>query len=323
MPANLRPRRSALYVPGSNQRAMEKARTLPADVLIFDLEDAVAVENKDRARTAVAAAVADLVSGRREIVVRINDLDSPWVARDIAAIVGAAPDAILIPKVTRADDIRRARAALAAAQAPKTTRIWLMIETPAAILNAAAIAAVAAIPEPSVTGFVVGTNDLANALGAAYTPGRAGLVPHLAHALLAARTHGLSILDGTFNDLDDRKGLRNECQQGCDLGFDGKTVVHPGQIAVANEVFAPDKEEVEWARRIVAAFANDDNAGLEVMRLAGRMVERLDERQARRTLELADAIAATETELRAAAPPPAKPVRSAAPKPRSQSRNPG
>ena len=296
MPVSLRPRRSALYVPGSNQRAMEKARGLPADVLIFDLEDSVAVEHKDKARTAVAAAVEALADSRREVVVRINDLDSPWAARDIAALVAAKPDAILIPKVVRPDDIRRARAALAAAQAPKSTKLWLMLETPGAVLNAGAIAAVSAIPEPSVTGFVIGTNDLITALGAPAKPGRPGLLPHLAHALLAARAHGLSILDGTFNDLDDRKGLKAECQQGRDLGFDGKTVIHPGQITVANEVFAPDKEEVDWARRIVAAFASADNAGLEVMRLAGRMVERLHERDARRTLELADAIAALEAE---------------------------
>jgi citrate lyase subunit beta / citryl-CoA lyase len=309
MPASPRPRRSALYVPGSNARAMEKARALAADVLIFDLEDSVAVEDKDEARSAVASAATSLANGRREIVVRINDLDSPWVARDISAMVLAKPDAILVPKVARADDIRRARAALAAAQAPKTTRLWLMVETPGAILNAAAIAAVAAIPEPSVTGLVIGTNDLAVALGAPQKPGRVGLVPHLAHALLAARAHGLTILDGTFNDIEDRKALRAECQQGRDLGFDGKTLIHPGQIATANEVFAPDREEVDWARRIVNAFASGDNTGLEVMRLSGRMVERLHERQARRTLELADAIAALEVEMKP--PAPTKPQRPA------------
>jgi citrate lyase subunit beta/citryl-CoA lyase len=316
MPASPRPRRSALYVPGSNARAIEKARALAADVLIFDLEDSVAVEHKDEARLAVADAVRSLAHGRREIVVRINDLDSPWVARDISAMVLAKPDAVLVPKIARADDIRRARAALAAAQAPRTTNLWLMIETPAAVLNAAAIAGVAAIPEPSVTGLVVGTNDLATALGAPQRPGRAGLLPHIAHVLLAARAHGLAILDGTFNDLEDRKGLRAECQQGRDLGFDGKTLIHPAQVSVANEVFAPDKEEVEWARRIVEAFASGDNAGLEVMRLSGRMVERLHERQARRTLALADAIAAMAAEVKPA--PAQKPARPAASRPRAQ-----
>jgi citrate lyase subunit beta/citryl-CoA lyase len=307
MPVSQRPRRSALYVPGSNARAIDKARSLPADVLIFDLEDSVAVEHKDKARNAVTAAVEGMIKGRREIVVRINDLDSPWVARDIAAMVVAKPDVILVPKVMRADDIRRARAALAAAQVPKTAKLWLMLETPAAILNAGAIAAVSSIPEPSVTGFVVGTNDLATGLGIAPKPGRAGLLPHLAHALLAARAHGLSILDGTYNDLDDRKGLRAECAQARELGFDGKTVVHPGQIATVNEAFAPNKEEVAWARQIVSAFSSRDNAGLEVMRLSGRMVERLHEREARKLLELADTIAALEDEVArvaAAASPP-------------------
>ena len=314
MSAGQRPRRSALYVPGSNAKAIEKVRSLPADVIIFDLEDSVAPEAKESARTAVARAVADLSGGRRELVVRINDLDSPWVARDIAALAGAVPQAILVPKVARADDIRRARAALAAAQLPKTTRLWVMIETPQAVLNAAAIAAVAAIPEPSVTGFVIGTNDLSTALGAPQTPGRIALIPHLAHAILVARAHGLVILDGTYNDLVDRKSLRVECQQGRDLGFDGKTLIHPGQISVANETFGPDKVDVNWARRVVEAFAAPDAAGIEVMRLSGRMVERLHERQARRTIAMSEAIAELEAELKPAngdakpTPPPKRPA---------------
>jgi citrate lyase subunit beta/citryl-CoA lyase len=297
---------------------MEKARTLAADVLIFDLEDSVPPEEKDRARTAVARATEEMATGRREVVVRINDLDSPWAARDIAALVTAKADAILVPKVARADDIRRARTALAATQAPRSTKIWLMIETPQAILNAAAIAAVAAIPEPSVAGFVIGTNDLSIGLGAPQKPGRAALLPHLAHALLVARAHGLAILDGTFNDIDDRKGLRAECEQGRDLGFDGKTLIHPGQVQVANEVYAPDKEAVAWARKIVEAFASPDNAGLEVMRLSGRMVERLHERQARRTLQVADAIAAIEAEAKPASPE-VRSQKPAPPKPRAGS----
>lgn len=314
MPASLRPRRSALYVPGSNARAIEKAKTVVADVLIFDLEDAVAPERKDEARALVARAVEELAAGRREIVVRVNGLDSPWVARDIAAMVAAGPQAILLPKIARTDDIRRARAALAAAHAPKTMNLWLMIESPAAILNAASIGAIAAIPAPSVTGFVIGTNDLAAELGLPAKPGRAALLPHLSHALLAARAHGLAILDGTFNDIEDRKSFRNECLQGHDMGFDGKTLIHPAQIALANEIFAPSEEEIAWARRVVEAFAAPDNARLEVLRLAGRMVERLHERQARRTLKLAEAITATEEEDRSSAP--ARPV---SPKARSGS----
>ena len=298
MPASLRPRRSALFVPGSNARAIAKAKTVAADVLIFDLEDSVATGHKESAREAVATAVAELTTGRREIVVRINGLDTPWVARDIAAMVAVKPDALLLPKIERTDDIRRARAALAAAQAPKALNLWVMIETPMAIINAAAIAAVAAMPAPSITGFVIGTNDLTAEIGAPPRPGRAALLPHLSQALLAARAHNLAILDGTYNDLDDRKGLRAECQQGRDMGMDGKTVIHPSQVPIANDAFSPDAEELIWARRVVETFALPDNSGVEVMRLAGRMVERLHERAARRMLELADAIAVMDQETK-------------------------
>ena len=317
MPASSRPRRSALYVPGSNARAVEKARTAAADVLIFDLEDSVAPEKKDAARDAVARAVADLATGRREIVVRINDLDSPWAARDVAAMVAAKPDAILLPKIMRTDDIRRARAALSAADAPKTMPLWAMIETPLAILNAGLLGAIAAIPEPSVTAFVVGTNDLGAELHVPVTPGRTALLPHLSLALLAARAHGLAILDGTFNDLDDRKAFRTECLQSRSMGFDGKTLIHPSQIPIANEAFAPSEEEIEWARNVVEAFAAPDNTGLEVMRLAGRMVERLHERQAKRLLQLADAIAAMDVKDQAETAPP-RPARLASPKVKPQ-----
>jgi len=305
MPASLRPRRSALYVPGSNERAVAKAKTLAADVLIFDLEDSVAAGDKERARDAVVAAVSELGGGKREIVVRINGLDTPWVARDMAAMVGVKPDALLVPKVGRVDDIRRARAALTAARAPKGMDLWAMMETPGAILAAAQIAAIAAIPQPALTTFVIGTNDLAVELGVPPRPGRAALLPHLAQALLAARAHRLAILDGTFNDLDDRKGLKAECVQGRELGMDGKTLVHPAQVPIANEAYAPDPEDLAWARKIVEAFAEPGNAGIEVMRLSGRMVERLHERAARRTIAMADAITALEADAKAlAARPP-------------------
>ena len=295
MPLSPRPRRSVLYVPGSNPRAVAKAPTVAADVFIFDLEDSVAPGDKESARDAVVAAVSQLAGGKREVVVRINGLDTPWVARDMAAMVAVAPDALLVPKVERTDDIRRARAALAAARAPKAMDLWAMIESPAAILNASAIAAIAAIPPPSLTAFVIGTNDLAADLGLPPRPGRAALLPHLSQALLAARAHGLAILDGTFNDLDDRKAMRAECLQGREMGMDGKTVIHPSQVPIANEAFAPDPEELVWARKVVEAFATPGNEGVEVMRLAGRMVERLHERSARRMIALADAIAALET----------------------------
>jgi citrate lyase subunit beta/citryl-CoA lyase len=292
MQASVRPRRSALYVPGSNARAIAKAKAVPADVIIFDLEDSVPTGSKEIAREAVSSAVSELAGSKREIVVRINGLDTPWIARDIAAMVAARPDALLLPKIERTDDIRRARAAFAAARAPATLNLWLMMETPAAILNAAAIAAISAIPAPAITGFVIGTNDLATELGVLPRPGRAALLPHLAQALLAARAHRLVILDGTFNDLEDRKGMRAECVQGREMGMDGKTVVHPAQVPIANEAFAPDGEELAWARRVVEAFAQPENMGVEVMQLAGRMVERLHERAARRMLAMADAIAA-------------------------------
>jgi citrate lyase subunit beta/citryl-CoA lyase len=298
MPASVRPRRSALYIPGSNERAMAKAATMPADVIILDLEDSVPPAQKDRARDAVATAVLKLLGGRREIVVRINDLDSPWAPRDIAMITAAGPDAILLPKVQRTDDIRRARAAFAAARATKTQSLWLMIETPAAVLNVAAIAAIAALPTPPITAFVIVVNDLAADLGLPARSGRPALLPHIAQVQLAARAHGLAILDGTFNDIDDRKGLQFECRQGRDLGLDGKSVIHPTQIAVANEAFAPDQEELFWARKVVEAFAEPENAEAEVIRLSGRMVERLHERAARRVIAVADAIALIDQEFR-------------------------
>ena len=291
MPSQTRPLRSALYVPGSNERALEKAAGIAADVLILDLEDSVAPDHKEKAREAVAAAVAELTTGRREIVVRINGLDTPWIARDIAAMAAARPDAILVPKLSRTDDVRRARTALGAASAPKTMELWAMIETPSAVLNAAAIGTIAAMPAPSVTCFVIGTNDLAAELGAIVRPGRAALVPHLAQVIAAARAHGLAILDGTFNDLDDEAGLKAECRRGRDLGMDGKTLIHPGQVAVANEAFGPSREEVAWARRVIEAFAAPENAGKGVITVDRRMVERLHERAARRTLDLDAAIA--------------------------------
>jgi citrate lyase subunit beta/citryl-CoA lyase len=298
MPASVRPRRSALYVPGSNERAMAKAATMPADVLIFDLEDSVPPAQKDVARDAVSAAVASLVGGRREIVVRMNDLDTAWAPRDIAAMAAVRPDAVLLPKIQRTDDIRRARAAFGATRNANAQTLWLMIETPAAVLNVAAIAAIAALPAPPVTAFVVGTNDLSADLGVPSRPGRPALLPHIAQIQLAARAHGLAIIDGTFNDIDDRQGLLAECRQGRDLGLDGKSIIHPTQIAVANEAFAPDSEEVFWARKVVEAFAEPENASAEVIRLSGRMVERLHERAARRLLAITDAIASIDDELR-------------------------
>ncbi len=297
MPASMRPRRSALFIPGSNERALEKGKGIAADVLILDLEDSVSPDRKEQAREAVAATVAELTTGRREIVVRINGLDTPWIARDVAAMAAARPDAILVPKISRTDDIRRTRTAMAAASAPKSLELWAMIETPAAVLNAAAMASIAAMPAPPVTCYVIGTNDLAAELGAQIRPGRAALLPHLANVLAAARAHGLAVLDGTFNMLDENEALRAECHQGRELGFDGKTLIHPSQVPVANDAFGPSREDVNWARKVIEAFAAPENSGKGVITVGGRMVERLHERVARRTLELEAAIAAMEDEI--------------------------
>ena len=296
MPASVRPRRSALFIPGSNERALQKGRSIAADVLILDLEDTVPPDQKDRSREAVAATVAGLTTGRREIVVRVNGLDTPWIARDIAAMGAARPDAILVPKLSRTDDIRRARGALAAAQAPKATQLWAMIETPAAVLNAGAIGAIAAMPAPSIACYVLGTNDLAAEIGARIEPGRAALVPHIAQVVLAARAHGLAVLDGAFNDIVDKRTFRAECRQARDLGFDGKTLIHPSQVAIANEVFAPSNEDIAWARRVIEAFGEPDNTGKSVINVDGRMVERLHERLAKRMLALAGTIEAMDSE---------------------------
>ena len=291
MAAAPRPRRSALYIPGSNARALDKGRTIPADVLILDLEDAVAVEAKDMARAAVAAAVNVHAYGKREVVVRVNGLGTPWIARDIAAVVAAMPDAVLIPKISRMEDIRRARAALAAAQAPEGLALWAMIETPLAILNVAGIASTASAGSGApLDTLVIGTNDLAREMGVRIAPGRAALVPALSQCVLAARAYGLAVLDGTYNDLTEWKGFSTECRQGRDLGMDGKTLIHPRQVSIANDVFAPSNEEVEWAEKVLAAFDRPENHGRAVIAVEGQMVERMHEKMAQRVIETVTAI---------------------------------
>ena len=290
MPATPRPRRSALYIPGSNARALDKGRTIPADVLILDLEDAVAPEAKDMARAAVAAAVNVRAYGRREVVVRVNGLETPWIARDIAAVAASKPDAILIPKISKVEDVRRARAALTAAQAPAGTALWAMIETPLAVINAAAIAALNQSASIPLACLVIGTNDLARETGARLKPGRAAIHPWLAQCVLAARAHGLAVLDGTYNDLNNWQGFHAECEEARDLGMDGKTLIHPRQVPIANGVFAPTSEEVEWAEKVLAAFARPENAGKGVISVEGQMVERMHELMAERVIETATAI---------------------------------
>lgn len=291
MPA-IRPRRSALYMPGSNARAVEKAKTLPADVVIFDLEDAVAPESKAQARHDVCAAVKAGGYGSRELVIRINGLATAWAEDDLAAAATAAPDAILVPKVSAADDLMTVGARLRALGAPETVRVWAMIETPLAILDAKAIAAMAQNETSRLACFVMGTNDLAKETRARLSAGRSAMMPWLMTALAAARAYGIDILDGVYNDLSDIEGFRTECIQGRDCGFDGKTVIHPNQIDAANDIFAPSAQDVENARAIVAAFEEPQNAGKGAINLGGRMVERLHADMAQRVLDLAEAIGA-------------------------------
>ncbi|HYF57189.1 MAG TPA: CoA ester lyase [Salinarimonas sp.] len=288
----IRPRRSVLYMPGSNARALEKARSLPCDALILDLEDAVAPDVKEGARDAVGAAVRAGGYGPREVVIRINGLDTPWGEADLSAAVEAAPDAILIPKVSHPDTLVSLGARLRRLGCPDHVRVWAMIETPLAILRAEAIAGAAHDVDTRLACLVMGTNDLAKETRARFVPGRAPMLPWLATAILAARAYGLDVLDGVYNDLGDEAGLRAECEQGRDLGFDGKTLIHPNQIAAANALFAPAAEEVERGRAVIAAFEAPENAAKGAISLDGRMVERLHADMARRIVALADAIAA-------------------------------
>jgi citrate lyase subunit beta/citryl-CoA lyase len=289
---DIRPRRSVLYMPGSNARALEKARSLPADALILDLEDAVAPEAKEAARTQVCAAVGAGGYGRREVVIRINALDTAWGEADLKAAAAAGPDAVLVPKACSGADIDRATQALARAGAPEGTRLWAMIETPLAILNLADIAAAGRRPEARLSCLVMGTNDLVKETRAELTGNRLPALYWLSAAVTAGRAYGLDVLDGVYNDFKDLDGFRRECAHGRALGFDGKTLIHPAQVAIANEVFAPPEAEVAFARRIIAAFAEPENEGKGVITVDGRMVELLHAEMARRTVAIAEAIAA-------------------------------
>ncbi|WP_255354068.1 CoA ester lyase [Phenylobacterium sp. Root700] len=279
----VRPRRSALYMPAANARAIEKARDLACDVVILDLEDAVAPDAKDLARAQAVEAVKAGGFGRREVVIRVNGLDTPWGAEDLAAAGAARPDAILAPKVSSAADVAAYGAGLAG-----DTRLWVMIETCASLF---AMDAIAGARDARLDAFVIGTNDLAKEMRCRLTTERAALAGPLSLAVAAARAHGLTILDGVFNGIDDDDGLARQCDQGAEFGFDGKTLIHPRQIEAANRAFAPTPEEVEWSRTIVAAFDSPENAAKGVIRVEGRMVERLHLAEARRLLAVADAIA--------------------------------
>ena len=271
--------RSALYVPAVNARALDKARTLPCDAVILDLEDAVAPERKPEARDAAVAALHAGFPGRMAVL-RVNGLDTDWGRTDLLAAVRAAPDAVLAPKVEDARTLRAYHQALAAA--PETVRLWIMVETPRALLNLPEIAACAG--ETRLAGLVLGLNDLAAATRARMVPGRAPFAAAMSAVVTAARAHGLLALDAVFNDLRDSEGLEAECRQGRDWGFDGKTLIHPDQIDAANRAFAPTEAEVVWARAVTDAFAAEPDAG--VLRAAGGMVERLHLREAERILSL-------------------------------------
>ena len=277
-----RPRRSMLYMPGANPRALEKARGLPADALIFDLEDAVAPEAKARARETVAAALADGDYGRREKLVRINGLDTPWGEKDLAALAGLQVDAVLVPKVGGGADLCRAATAMAESGLPDATALWAMMEIPQAILRADEIA----FAHPRLAGFVLGTNDLARDLGAAQTPDRAPLLTSLSLCLLAARAAGLACIDGVHNAIRDEAGLRAAGNQAREMGFDGKSLIHPAQIAPCNEIFAPSRTALNLARRQLAAFAAARKAGRGIAVVDGTIVENLHAEAARRLVAI-------------------------------------
>ncbi len=287
---NIRPRRSVLYMPGSNERALEKAKTLPADALILDLEDSVAPEAKEMARRQVCAAVEQGGYGRREVVIRINALDTPWGSADLEAAARVPADAILVPKVSQPADVLRAAEKAISAGASRTVRLWAMVETPAAILNAREIAAVAADPRSLLACFVMGTNDLLKESRARALDGRVAVVPWLAITILAGRAYGLDVIDGVYNDFKNAEGFRAECEQGRTLGMDGKTLIHPSQIDPCNQVFSPSPEEIAWAHRVITAFAAGESAGKGVINVDGRMVERLHLAMAERTVAIGEAI---------------------------------
>ncbi|HZT89576.1 MAG TPA: CoA ester lyase [Stellaceae bacterium] len=290
MKDGIRPRRSVLYMPGANARALEKARELPADGLIFDLEDAVAPAAKEGARATVAAALAAAGYGDRERVLRLNGLDTQWGKADLAFAARLPLDAVLLPKVEAGEEVGRAVAALEAAGVPAELAVWCMVETPRGVLAAAEIAAA----HPRVAVLVMGTSDLGKELRGRDRGDRLPLLPALGLALLAARAHGRDILDGVHLDLADAAGFAAACAQGRDLGFDGKTLIHPSQIAAANAAFGPSEAEVERSRRIVAAHAEAEAAGKGIVVVDGRLVENLHVAQARRTLALAEAISRKE-----------------------------
>jgi len=275
-----------LFMPGSNARALEKVRNLPADGIILDLEDSVAPEAKATARDQIEQAIAAKGFGKREVLIRINALDTPWWIDDIGMAGKARPDGILVPKVSSVDDLQAIGDRLA--NADPSIRVWAMIETAHAVLRAGELAAASRDSKTRLAGFVFGPNDISRETRIRMLPGRAAMVPMITHCILATRAHGLEMLDGPYSDFSDFDGFGQECAQARDLGFDGKTLIHPGQIEACNAIFTPPAEEVARARKIIAAFELPENAGRGAIRLDGQMVERLHADMARRTIAMAD-----------------------------------
>ena len=287
----IRPRRSLLFMPGSNARALEKARNLPADGIVLDLEDSVAPEAKGLARDQIAKAIAAGGFGKREVLIRTNALDSPWWMDDITMAAKARPDGILVPKISSVEDVGMIARCLLDVDAHDSLGVWTMVETARAVLHAEELAASRKI-EPRLSGFVFGPNDISRETRIRMQPGRATMLSMMTHCILAARAYGLEILDGPYSDFSNVDGFAQECTQARDLGFDGKTLIHPGQIAACNAIFTPPAEEVVQARKIIAAFERPENASRGAISLDGQMVERLHAEMARRTIAIADSIAA-------------------------------
>lgn len=285
----LRPRRSVLYMPGANERALDKAKSLDADALILDLEDAVSPDAKVEARQRVCAAARSGEYGHREIAIRVNGIGTEWHADDLAAAAAAGPDAVLVPKVESAEQVQTLVAGLERGAAPEHTSLWAMIETPAALLRAGEICAAS----ERLAVIVMGTNDIVNETFGQHVPGRNPLVLHaLSWTLLAARAAGKVIVDGVYNNVKDAEGFDAEARQGRQMGFDGKTLIHPSQIEPANTAFSPSDEDISSAREIIDLFEQAQSAGQGVVTYNGRMIEELHVRDARRTLAIADALAA-------------------------------
>src|ERR1700704_3293094 len=288
----IRPRRSLLFMPGSNARALEKARNLPVDGIILDLEDSVAPDAKSMARDQIAQAIAQGGFGRREVLIRVNALDSPWWVDDVTMAGKARPDGILVPKISSVEDLSGVADRLSDIGADMSIRVWAMIETSRAVLHAEELAACSRDSEMRLAGFVFGPNDISRETRIRMLPGRAAMLPMITHCILASRAYGLEILDGPYNDFSNIDGFGQECTQSRDLGFDGKTLIHPGQIEACNAIFTPPDEEVAQARKIIAAFELPENASRGAIQFEGWMVERLHAEMAKRTIAIADAVAA-------------------------------